>query len=189
MCITRAAFHEIGMLKITYAQATPEVLEFLQKDKVKILHLTRSNLIRVAVSQVITGMQASRKLTGRPHTFERLPAVKVSLNPATIVGHARRQQESISTMRGILRDTGCPVLPLTYSEIVGAEGFEAAFVPKSISYLICEFLGVRALTLTSDLKRVHAYPLSEILTNWTDFEAVVRATEFGGLLDAERLWN
>lgn len=184
-CITRASFYKIGGCKVTYEQFGPAVMMWARRNpSVKILHLTRENLIRVAVSQIITGRVVAGKLDGTAHAFERPGVHKLAINPDDIVTRAAWQEEQIGKMRVILDWLGVHVLELTYNEIVGGV-VEASEINPGAAHKICEFLGVEDAPLRCDLRRVNYAPLSEIIDNWDEVKCAIGDTKYAKFLEGE----
>lgn len=186
-CITRASFYTVAGCKITYEQMTPAIWDWVQRKRpnIKILHLVRENLIRVAISQMITGLAVSQQLKGhRAHSFDVLGAVRITVCPDTIIGRAVRQGRAIENVRKRIAQIDPQCLELTYKEITGGQ-IEADHIPADVGSKICEFLGVRYETLSCDLRRVNRAPLSEIIENWPEFKRAVEATKFKHFLEEE----
>ena len=187
-CITRASYYEIGGCKVTYEQMSPDVWDFLRQKKPLVLHLWRENLIRVAVSQIITGMVVSQRLPNhKAHTIKRLPQPQVTIPPENIIAAASRQGAAIDVMRRRLSDNVAPgrLLELTYADITGGEGIEATEVPPAVARTICDFLGVEPEPLYCHFKRVNHGKLSEILKNWDEVRAVVSQSRFAYCLEGQ----
>lgn len=181
-CITRASFYTVAGCKITYEQLTQDIWEWIAKKKVRVLHLVRENMIRVIVSQIITGMVASQRLPEhRAHSFEKLEPVKISVNPSAVIAKMVQQEADVERKRARLTDLKLPMLELTYQELTGQQ--EVDRLPDAISEKICSFLGVRLEPLRCDLKRVNSAPLSEIVENWPELEARIRKTKYKEWLD------
>jgi hypothetical protein len=189
-CITRAAFYRVGMCKITYGQTTKPILEYLSRRNARILHLTRTNYLRVVVSQMITGMVVGQALPGHTaHTFSPIEPPQVSLSPGKIVYKMRELKKSIEAMRKQFTDYNLEVLELVYADLVGHEGRESPGVAEAEQILICDFLGVRQMPLCSDLRRVNKGPLSSILENWDAVSNQVAKSEFADCLKEESVWT
>ena len=184
-CITRASFYTVAGCKITYEQMTSHIWDWIQEKKPKILHLTRENMIRVIVSQMITGLVASQKLDHHAHSFDVLDIARVTVDPQILIARAQRQDRAIASMRKRMAEiSGLSVLELTYDEITGGQN-EIDEIPSEIAEQICNFLGVRLENLACDLRRVNRAPLSEIVENWEAVKKVISATEYRGMIEGD----
>ena len=194
--IMRAAHYKVGGCKITYEQMDDKIWAFLRQRRVKIIHLWRENMLRTVVSQRITGQVSGQHLPGhKPHTFKRLPPPEATVNIGKVLQRMRTQWDAIERMQEKLVKeaamTGKNFLDLTYAQIVGGEGKEAMGPPHAVCRTICEFLGVREIGLTCELRRVHPYPLSLVLEkrNWEQLRETVAASEFAHCLEEEEQWT
>ena len=185
-CIGAASFYKVGMCKITYPQATEEVLAHLKEVGARIIHLTRKNVVRVAVSQYITGAVVTGALPDHTeHTGRPVDPVSIVLQPGGFIERCRWLVEQQQKMTAALAALGLPVLPLTYADMMDGEGHEGTELPQWLSHYICEFLGVERRILGSHLRRVNHYPPSTLVSNWSQLREQLELTEFQWCLDEE----
>jgi hypothetical protein len=153
-----------------------------------VLHLTRENLIRQAVS-LLLNKQARSDGPKRPqHSFREVQPVKAALAPALVLQSARNLQAADRRAQKMIAGRMKAWLPLTYAQVVGGEAESAEWMPPRTTTRVCEFLGVRRERMRCDLKRVNPYPLRDLLSNWKAVEAAVRGSEFKGCLAEEEFW-
>jgi len=183
-CITRASFYTVAGCKVTYEQMTPGIWKWIKEKQPRLLHLVRENWIRVALSQMITGMVVTQRLKHRAHSFKKLKTPKVYINPQSLLARANRQQVDRARMVKLLARTGAPILNLTYKQITGGK-VEVDQIPRGVAEKICDFLGVRYEHLTCDLRRVNRAPLSEIIENWEDVRLAVGSSSYRKLIEGK----
>ena len=184
-CITRASFYTAAGCKVTYEQFTPDVYDWIEsKPRISLLHLVRENMIRVAVSQMLTGMVCTQQLKHRAHSFDVIETPKVHLDPASVLARANKQDQDVTRRRKMLEKLGKPVMELTYQNLVGGHT-EVDRLPEYETHEICKFLGVRYEVLRCDLRRVNRAPLSEIIENWEDVKKHVGQSRWEWCLNME----
>jgi len=188
-CITSAAFYKVGMCKITYDQTSKQVFNYLSKRRAKVIHLARENLLRVAVSQAITGMVASGQLGHAAHSFESLDPPTIHMNPREVIGRCKFMWDRIRKMQNMLSAYKFTVLYVSYADMVGGEGSEATAIATPIAESICDFLGVERRELYGCLKRVNKAPLSKLVENWDQVKAAVEGTVYKVYLEDEDIWT
>jgi LPS sulfotransferase NodH len=102
--------------KLMYKQLRnyPEILAYLAVNRVRIVHLIRSNQLDVVVSEELA------RLTGVSHTQARsLTAVPmVHIDPETIVNRLTKLQEKPKKVRQLIRPFTYPMLEVTYEALL-----------------------------------------------------------------------
>lgn len=184
-CLLSQPHYAVSMCKLTYTQAYHEaVWAYLVEAQPRVIWLRRENVLRQAVSLLLVKL-GNKHLAPQPvHSTVATPLTPVELEPSVVLEHARslvransRAQERIRAFEQVLR--------VTYAEVVGGEGQAAEFLPTRTGQRVCAFLGVPYQRMGCGLKRVNAYPLSQLVSNWAAVEEAVRASEFAGLLEDE----
>ena len=85
---------------------------------------------------------------------------------------------------------GCPVLHVTYAEIVGREGKTATKMPQAAADRILEFVDLEPGTsLRPLMQRNHPYPLRDMIANWEELERALRASDYARWLDDEKAYK
>jgi len=181
--VWRACHYRVAGCKITYKQFSPAVEGHCIANNVKVIHLRRENLLRVVVSQAITGMVQTGKLENHvAHSDEILAPIKIHLPAPALCGRIAKMEEAIEDMTRRL--SKFDTYPLTYNRLVGGEDqMTTTEIPGNEGPELCEFLGVKYEPLHASLKRVNRYPLSKMLSNWTTFAYRVREEGYGHLLE------
>jgi hypothetical protein len=185
-CLTHQAGWRVSMCKLVYGQAfQPEVWAYLVRTQPHVIHLTRRNVIRQAVSALINrSVRSGQHAAIHPaHTVEDVPGIQIELTPDSILQLARglviQDQQAAKSLAGFPN-----VHPLDYASL-GGEGTTVARMPIATGRAICSFLGVPYHAMSCDLKRVNPQPLSEILVNWMDVLPAIQASEFAEFLKDE----
>ncbi len=182
--VTRATHYRVGMCKVTYEQLDEVIWVYLKSRKAKVLHLVRENMPRVVVSQIITGMVASRTIEHEAHTFHALKPIKVSIPADLIIRRCNRQWADIKAMRHRLSKSGLNVKHLLYRQLVGYEGQEANQITESVAFSICDFLGVERRPLRTSLKKVNPWLMKDLLSNWSEVRKSLMNSPFKKYVDS-----
>lgn len=167
--LMRQPFYEVSMFKAMDHDifAHPELWEFLQQydPELRILYLERENILYQAASHEINRLHRRGDLPGHPtRTFVSVKPEPCELDPELVRQRYRWIKKDTARNRKLLAESGLPVLYLIYEEMT--------IMGMAQSSQICEFLEVRNELLHTDLKKVHAQPYEELVTNWTMIEEI-----------------
>ena len=166
--------YRVAMFKLSYKHVRWVGTEILQRERPRIIHLHRSNVLRMGVSAVINTAAMRGELQHATHTFEAVPPVKVRVEVDRFIKGCRTYLNKVRGMRKQLKRLGLPLLILTYEELVGYEGNETDEIISGTADTICQFLEVDSLPLISYTRRVNPQPLYEIVENWEALVGAVR---------------
>jgi hypothetical protein len=188
-CLLHMQGYCISMCKLTYTQAFHDsVLNYLDKLQPRVIWLRRENVIRQAVSALLNKLARGGKIMRPQHTFESVPPARVVISSEEILQEARDLAERDLAAR-VKIGSFKTWLEMTYAEMIGGEQEAPDGLTEKAARRLCEFLGVRAIPLSCELKRVNPAPLSETLTNWPDVERAVRTSELAYCLKDELTWT
>lgn len=188
--LTNQTGYRVSAVKLTYTQALHrDIWPWLVAKQPLVIHLTRENLIRQAVSMLINKQSRAGNIKRPQHTFEDTRPVQVELAPALVLKAARTLRAQDRRAAKMLKGRIQAVMPLTYAQVVGGEGESAEWMPTGTARQVCKFLGVYYHRLHCDLRRVNAQPLRALLSNWRQVEAAVRGSELAACLEDERIWD
>lgn len=164
--------------KTTYRQFERLNKKILHRSGVKIIHLHRENVLRVALSAAINSSKKSvPSLAGHPtHTYESVPAASIQLKPERFLAECDRYVQSVTDMLAGLASFA-HVLALTYNEITGGETVTTGQIPDGTAARITDFLEVEPAYLHASLVRVNPQPMSQIVTNWDELKQAIRKSE------------
>lgn len=166
------------MCKITYEQlAYQGIYDYIDAERPLIIHLTRRNMLRQAISAAINVGVRKGVYPYRPqHTKRDFSDKRIELDGQDllrIAGHLKRQKRAVGDwlqVRG-RRD----VLELTYEAMIGPV-VEAKEVSPAATDKICNFLGIEPMTLPCRLRRINGAPLEDILLNFDEVSAIIKGT-------------
>lgn len=182
-CVGNPEQYRIGIAKVTYNQLTPGIEKWIDDHKAPVIHLTRRNIVRVVVSQMITGMAVTNRVDHVAHSFKRPDPVCVHLSPNRVLHLCKRMvNRKVAMMKKLGK---YQALHVDYAEMVGGEGNQAAEMDPVIGADICDHLGIQRKVMTAQLKRVNGYPLHRIIKNWAELQYAVKHSKFAWCLDDE----
>lgn len=160
--------------KLMYSQLSqhPEILYYLARRRVRIIHLVRHNLLDILVSEELA------RVTGTAHVAagEKMARVQVALEPMGIVARLRRLSGKRRIIRGLLA-----LIPNRVEEVA----YEALCNDPGEFGRLCDFLGIPAeledVANTKLVKRQRASH-DEVLLNYPQVEDALRRGGYQGLL-------
>ena len=178
---------KVAGMKMTYAHLDPDVWDYIGEQNFHLIHLTRKNVLRWAVSALV-----NQKHKGRPgHTdHANLPIATITVKPHALINLATQAELMQAGARREIDKLGLDhVLHLEYGEVVGGEGKVPEGPTPEATERVCAFLGVKAVPLSSPRRGVNRYPMSEIFTNWPEVREAIMKSRFRDLLEEERIWQ
>ena len=160
--------------KLMYSQLSqhPEILYYLARRRVRIIHLVRNNLLDILVSEELA------RVTGTAHVSagEKMVSVQVALEPMSLVARLRRLSGKRRIIRGLLALVPSPVEEVAYETLCTD--------PREFGRL-CNFLGIPGeledVANTRLVKRQRASH-GEVLLNYPQVEDALRRGGYAGLL-------
>lgn len=162
----RAAIEAIG-LKVMYGQLKryPWLLAYMVLRRVRVLHLVRTNLLDVVVSQETA--QARRQY--HAYTSEAVDHSAIDLRTEQLVSQLEGLQRSVDAIRLLLRLLPTPSIEISYEELGrSGDALDAAFA----------FLGVVPQRVTSRFAKLNRGPKQALIANYQDVERTLRGTRF-----------
>lgn len=163
--------NRLYMFKIMYNQLNKELVEWLIKEKVKVIHLIRQDLLRTAVSHEF---KRRRKEIGRPdaRAFEKWPVAQLEVNIPWILAEVERiEDDSIYYHKKFSHN---PYFKFTYEEMVGESGKEVNTLPQPLSKNILDFLEVGNVELTTRLRKQNPHDLKKMVINYNELMKEVK---------------
>lgn len=162
----RPATDAVGM-KLMYSQLReyPWLLAYMVVRRVRIVHLVRTNLLDVVLSQ------ETARARSQYHAFDsdRVDQPAVQLSPEELVAALESLQRSVDRIRRLLRLLPAPSIEVGYEELTSDD---AAFDP------VLRFLRVAPRRLTSRFAKLNRSPRQELIANYDDVERALRGTRF-----------
>jgi len=162
----RPGIEAIG-LKLMYSQVKryPWLLAYMVLRRVRVLHLVRTNLLDVVVSQETA--RARRQY--HAYTSAAVDHSAVDLRTDQLVSQLQSLQRSVDAIRLLLRLLPAPSLEISYEDLSsGDDALDDAF----------EFLGVAPQSVTSRFAKLNRGPKQTLIANYSDVERALRETPF-----------
>jgi hypothetical protein len=172
--------------KVTYVQVGPHVLDFISANDLKVMHLTRDNVLRLAFSAAVNMHTEDPRYGHICEGDDRPEMPHFDVDPTWFMKRAQRNDRNQVRMRGLLDDMPNEVLHLTYRDVVGGEGRDAEGVLEETVREICDFLGVPYGPLISDRRKSNPWPMSEVVANWDDVKEAISHSKYMALLQEIR---
>jgi hypothetical protein len=175
--------YRASIFKATMNQLTELDTSFWKDHKVKVLTLTRPNLIRAWASLAIPQGKrgAWHDLDGK-HKFE--PFV---VDVHTVLQELAAWQQWEQGVKQWPYQHGIKaVLHLTYDEIQNNSTYSEGitYLSWELSERLCKFFGVEVDgRLKTEYKRLNPTPLNELILNWAEVEKLLRSNGYAPLLD------
>jgi LPS sulfotransferase NodH len=158
--------------KIMYSHARryPEVVEYLRRHQLCVIHVTRRNFLRTLISRDVA------RLTGIYHrtaNSAQSAAAAIELDVSTLVHR----------LRGISSEEGAwDSLLLGHSRVHKVCYEDFIDDRPAVTRKLLQFLGLRYTELNSPLEKVNASDMRHLISNYGEVEKALRATPFYGLL-------
>ena len=149
----------------------PYVLAYIARRRVRVVHLLRTNLLDIVVSN------DTARARGRFHASdEQVEQVAVPVDPDTIVSRLETLDRKVRLARALLAAVRAPRLEVSYEELVAE--------PARWSDVL-RFVGVHdpAAALTTPLKKLNTLRKDATISNYGEIETVLRPTRFAAFLD------
>lgn len=179
-CLLHMQGYRISMCKLVYSQVFwLDVWPWLIEQQPRVIWLTRDNTIRQAVSILINKVARSGAINHPQHSFDDVTPIQISLQADNLLATARTALDLDNHARNELSKIRA-VLHLTYEHMQEEDG-----LTEQVGRTVCEFLGVRYVPMTCELKRINPSPLSEIIANWREVRPAIEASEFRACLESE----
>jgi len=163
------------MCKISHTQFTDlvEVAPYLKDNGIKIIHLTRDNILLSALSEVVRHQQYKPT-----HAFYERPLFrKINIDPKKVVEVCdRMRSRRIEVMKLIKFYEYDEVLYLDYKDLVGEEGREVVGIPIPTGEKICDYLEVGYAPLLAPSMRKVSYPPAQTILNWEEVKREIKGT-------------
>ncbi|MCP3935812.1 MAG: hypothetical protein GY708_10615 [Actinomycetia bacterium] len=162
--------------RVMYNQVQARTLRWVRRNDVRVVHLSRGNLLRQYVSLVAMHRRVRESGRGVAHSRDgrRVAAVEIDLDRAT--RFMRRRQRSVARFASFTRQAGG--LELQFERLI-VDGALAPDVQQELAH----FLGISADFGTSSLTPTGAALLVDSIANYDEIAASLTGSEFGGFLD------
>jgi len=153
-----------------------------REPPVKIIYLTREDIVKQGVSIAINIAHRSGKMRDHPtHTFETVHPQPVTLDPYDVFNWCRSLTERHRDFNQRLVECGLLVMRITYEQITGDA--EVSVIGRPIAEEICQFLEVPYQELHYSMRKLHREPMAQTVANWDELVAFLRSTEFASYVE------
>lgn len=165
----RGDAHAAGF-KLMYSQLrrNPMVAAYLTTRRVRVIHLTRANLLDVVLSH------ATSEARGQAHAWigDAVREARVSLDPAATAAKLKALERQVALARALTRANRLPTLELGYENLVA----DASELDGAL-----EFLGVQpdpGHPLSSTMQKLNHAEKRDLIENWNELSAALTGTRF-----------
>jgi LPS sulfotransferase NodH len=168
----RDGLEAIGFkLMYSHVKETPAVFPYICAKRVRVVHLVRTNLLDIIISDDTARARGSFHSTG-PDPDQ----VTVSLDPATVLARLRALDRQVRVVRRALALTRTPTIEVAYEQLVAD--------PRAFGDVL-RFLEVDepGRDLSSKLQKLNRLTKEQIIDNYGEIESALRPTRFAALLD------
>jgi len=168
----REGLQAIGCkLMYSHVKETPAVSAYIRMKRVRVIHLVRTNLLDIVISD------DTARARGHFHSTGPAPdQVTVSLDPAAVLTRLAALDRQVRVVRRALALTRTPTIEVAYEELVAA--------PHTFGEVL-RFLEVddASRDLTSKLQKLNRLTKEQIIDNYGAIDSALRPTRFAGFLD------
>jgi len=142
---------------------------FDENEDIKVIHLRRHNLLKVHVSTLL--MNKREQLQARGPT----EAVWIHVDPARAIASMRKARQVYESFDQAFAKHAR--IQVAYENL-----FDGASLQADTGRLICDFLGVVARPMRSQIVKLNPDSLRDMVTNYDELANAVSRTEFADLL-------
>lgn len=154
-------------LPLNSIRAHERVLEIFEDRELRVIRLSRRNLLAVLVSrQLLKATGVSRSSRG---SYGEAQVALDAKRTARVLGRMEEHERWLDSLAA-----GHPTFRIVYEDLVRGEGLEE----------LQRFLGVEPRALQSPLEKLRTRSLDEAVSNWEEVAAALRGTPYEGFLTA-----
>jgi hypothetical protein len=186
--LTQQTGYLVSLCKLTYDQAWGEdVWAWVQERRPRVIWLTRKNLLRQALSQVMNRRVRLEGMERAQHSFEPVVVEPIRVESAEVmryIEHFGRQNRTAGERLRTLER----VLSVTYEEVTGGQE-QAEGLDPTMGRRICAFLDLDYAPMPRRLVRIHRGPVSALVSNWRELRAALLQSRYPEVAMGEARWN
>jgi LPS sulfotransferase NodH len=146
------------------AKKYPEVLNILQQNRFKIIHIWRSNILKILVSRVkaeVTGIYVSQHI---------VDSSKIHLDGESLIAHLKDIKTAQSELLEIIQGLPLDYISIQYENFLTNREMELG--------KILDFLEVdNKFNLTTYLTKINPDELIDVIANYGEIAGILRGTE------------
>ncbi len=160
--------------KLMYNQIAPSLLNWIDENDVKIIHMTRKNTLKIALSRKIA--KITRKYHSHYEGMESYSPPKVYLNPDRLIIDIQNFIHNIDFFREIFKHK--PSLEICYEDLVHHK--------NSVTEKIFNFFEVPLLeNIEFPTKKINPQLIVDLLQNYDEVYEVLNGTVFQCFLEED----
>lgn len=152
-------------LPVNSIRAHEQVLEIFRQPSLRVIRLSRRNLLALYVSRRLLATTRVPQSTHGSYGETRL-----RLDPQQALGAFRRMEEHERWLDDLAE--GHPTFALAYEDLIGGSGLDG----------LQGFLGVEPRPLESHFEKLRTRPLEETVENWDELVEALRGTRYEAFL-------
>ena len=151
----------------------PTILPYIKRNKLKIIRITRENLLMQAVSLTINRHTRRLKngLNIPQHSFDQVEQVPFTLPTKDVLHVCKILRESDIQVTKKLTEYNLKSYNLTYEQITLGQ-IRIQEIPTLIAKNLCDLLKVPYSPLQNFLQRINWKPYSKVINNWKEIKSV-----------------
>lgn len=170
-----SGFEAVGFkFMLSQLRTHPPVLHYLRRHRIKIVHLTRRNILGTLISRTRARHTGTYHLSKHEVDHNNLQRL-VYLEETGLLSRLRQIHEEDSTLRALFGGSQS-YLNVCYEDFCSGD--------NSFRDMIFNFLHVEAHPLSSDLQKIVNGTLEEVIENSDHVYSIVKNSEFAYCLDA-----
>lgn len=163
--------------KITYGQINYKVWEYIKKNKVRVIHHIRDNILKSSTSNIMRRLRKSNVTNYPTHiTKEHKNIVPVTIDIPDLMLRLQYHKKTRDKVREKLKKLGIKHLETSYYSQTG--GLDVQYMDEMEAKRICKFLGVKYRVLECPLKKINKFHYSKLINNWEAVEKAVKNSEY-----------
>jgi LPS sulfotransferase NodH len=148
-----------------YSQARefPQVVRWAKKEDINIIHLIRSNVLKMLVSREVA------KLRDIYHSTKKVEPIKISLKTFRLKARLKNISRQVDVYRSMFKDI--PYLEITYENFVANRDEETR---RLLGFLEIDM----RVPLISDLVKLNPETLADVIENYDQVAQTLEGTAF-----------
>ena len=185
--LNRPGYRIVGF-RVTYKTIPDGFWKMVQGNNVKIIHLTRENVLRTLISAEINTAVDIGQIDHYNHTFY-MPAEApppLIVDPHKMLEQARKLTQWDAEITRQSEKWSGEWYALTFEDMVGLGRGGIAQIPVELNRELCEFLEVRNERLVTTTRRVNPFLIQSLIKNFGELLYVFENSEFAEFVEAER---
>ena len=164
--------------KIQNNQLTyPNMLEFIKNLNLKIIRVTRENILAQAISLVINNQTRVGNLNIPQHTFTQEALVPFELPAIPVLDACITLEKSNADILNLLNKSELETLDITYEQLT-ENAITIQSIPYELTGKLCKYLKVGRFELRNFLHRINWKPYPEIIINWNEIQEQISDTPY-----------